>query len=114
LWVCGGTENLESTKETNLFRQSSTKDNHGLLSVGFNYTLPMLSVFQAEVFQNGDVRLQPMREDDSAYAPVAGAFMINTDKDTWRPEIRRYQNIGISTHYDNYLHGLGAGVTLTY
>jgi hypothetical protein len=41
----------------------------------------MLSVFQAEVFQNGDVRLQPMREDIPLTPRLRGVFMINTDKE---------------------------------
>jgi hypothetical protein len=101
-------------KETNLFGQSSTKDNRSLLSVGFNYTLPMLSVFQAEVFQNGDVRLQLMREDIPLTPRLRGAFMINTDKEYMGGlKYVATKNIGISTHYDSDM-GWGAGVTLTY
>ncbi|MFT7309335.1 MAG: hypothetical protein ACI964_001919 [Spirosomataceae bacterium] len=101
-------------KETNLFGQSSTKDNRSLLSVGFNYTLPMLSVFQAEVFQNGDVRLQLMREDIPLTPRLRGAFMINTDKEYMGGlKYVATKNIGISTHYDSDM-GWGAGVTLMY
>jgi CopA family copper-resistance protein len=101
-------------KETNLFGQNSTKDNRSLLSVGFNYTLPMLPVFQAEIFQNGDVRLQLMREDIPLTPRLRGAFMVNTDKE-YMGGLKYVvtKNIGISTHYDSDM-GWGAGVTLTY
>lgn len=36
--------------EKNIFGQSNTKDNRSLLSLGFNYTLPMLVRLQSEVF----------------------------------------------------------------
>ena len=50
-------------QEKNLFGQINTKDNRSLVSFGLNYTLPMLFIFQTEVFHNGNVRLQLMRED---------------------------------------------------
>ena len=49
--------------EKNIFGQENTKDKRAVLSAGVNYTLPMLVIAQAEVFQDGNVRLQLMRED---------------------------------------------------
>jgi len=36
-------------QEKNLFGQANTKDQRAVLSVGVNYTLPMLILFQSEV-----------------------------------------------------------------
>lgn len=101
-------------QETNLFGQSNTKDIRNLASVGFNYTLPLLVVFQAEVFHNGDVRLQLMREDIPISKRLRAGFMINTDKE-YMVDLRYIinKNIGIRTHYDSDM-GFGAGLTLNY
>jgi len=101
-------------QETNVFEQTNTKDNRNLVSVGFNYTLPMLLIFQAEVFHNGDVRLQLMREDIPLSQRLRWAFMANTDKEYmtgFKYIVTR--NIGITTHYDSDM-GIGFGATLNY
>ncbi len=49
--------------EKNVFGQSNTKDNRSVLSLGVNYTLPLLVIAQAEVFSDGNVRFQLSRED---------------------------------------------------
>ena len=49
--------------EKNLFGQRNEKDTRRQFSLGFIYTLPMLVNFQAEVYHDGIVRLQLMRED---------------------------------------------------
>jgi hypothetical protein len=67
--------------EKNLFGQINTKDNRSLFSAGFNYTLPMLVKFQTEVFTNGDIRMQLMREDIPVAKKLRAAFMVNTDKE---------------------------------
>ncbi len=51
--------------EKNLFGQTNTKDNRSLLSLGFNYTLPMLVRLQSEIFTDGNFRVQLSREDIS-------------------------------------------------
>lgn len=101
-------------KESNLFNQSNTKDNRHLFSVGFNYTLPMLVIFQTEVFHNGDVRLQLMREDIPISKRLRVGFMLNTDKE-FMVGLRYIvnKNIGIRTHYDSDM-GFGVGLTLNY
>ncbi len=101
-------------QETNVFEQTNTKDNRNLVSVGFNYTLPMLLIFQAEVFHNGDVRLQLIREDIPLSQRLRWAFMANTDKEYmtgFKYIVTR--NIGITTHYDSDM-GIGFGATLNY
>jgi len=101
-------------QETNLFSQTNSKDNRNLVSVGFNYTLPMLIIFQTEVFHNGDVRLQLMREDIPISKRVRAGFMLNTDKE-FMVDLRYIvnKNIGIRTHYDSDM-GFGLGLSLNY
>jgi len=101
-------------QETNLFSQTNSKDNRNLVSVGFNFTLPMLIVFQTEVFHNGDVRLQLMREDIPISKRVRAGFMLNTDKE-FMVDLRYIvnKNIGIRTHYDSDM-GFGLGLSLNY
>jgi CopA family copper-resistance protein len=101
-------------QETNLFQQTNSKDNRTLFSLGFNYTLPMLLVFQAEVFHNGDVRLQLMREDIPISKRLRAGFMLNTDME-YMVDLRYIvgKNIGIRTHYDSDM-GFGAGLSLNY
>jgi CopA family copper-resistance protein len=101
-------------QEKNLFGQINTKDNRQFLSVGIDYTLPMLIKFQAEVYHNGDVRLQLMREDIPLGKRLRGSFMVNTDKEYMIGG--RYiftKNLSVSSHYDSDM-GLGAGLTITY
>jgi CopA family copper-resistance protein len=100
--------------EKNLFGQINTKDNRSLFSAGFNYTLPMLVKFQTEVFTNGDVRMQLMREDIPVAKKLRAAFMINTDKE-YMVSLNYIlgRNWSIRTHYDSDM-GFGAGITLAY
>ena len=101
-------------QETNLFNQSNTKDNRSLVSLGFDYTLPMLVIFQAEVYHNGDVRLQLMREDIPISKRVRAGFMVNTDKE-YMADLRYIinKNMGIRTHYDSDM-GFGVGLSVNY
>ncbi|MFY7900898.1 MAG: multicopper oxidase family protein, partial [Chitinophagaceae bacterium] len=89
-------------KEKNIFGQSNTKDNRAVLSIGFNYTLPMLIRFQSEVFTNGIVRLQLMREDIPVSKRLRAGFMVNSDKE-YMVDMRYIvtRNMGIRTHYDS-------------
>ncbi len=101
-------------QETNLFNQSNTKDNRSLFSLGFDYTLPMLVIFQTEVYHNGDVRLQLMREDIPISKRLRAGFMINTDKE-YMVDLRYIlnKNMGIRTHYDSDM-GFGVGLNVNY
>ncbi|WP_229236349.1 multicopper oxidase domain-containing protein [Emticicia sp. TH156] len=100
--------------ERNIFKQSNTKDNRSLLSLGFNYTLPMLLRFQSEVFTDGNVRLQLSREDIPLGKRLRGMFMINTDKEFMGGfDYIATRNIRARIHYDSDM-GLGVGVVFNY
>jgi uncharacterized protein YueI len=100
--------------EKNLFGQSNTKDNRTQISIGLEYTLPMLVKAQAEIYQDGNLRLQLMREDIPVAKRLRMSFMLNTDKEYmggFRYILSR--NVALSAHYDSDM-GLGAGITLSY
>jgi len=101
-------------QEKNLFGQTSTKDNRAVLSVGVNYTLPMLVRFQAEIFTDGIFRLQLMREDIPVTKRLRAAFMVNTDKE-YMAGLNYILNrsFSVRTHYDSDM-GFGAGLTFSY
>ncbi len=101
-------------QEKNIFGQTNKKDNRTAVSLGFNYTLPMLIVFQAEVFHDGIVRLQLMREDIPISKRLRFGFMVNTDKE-YMLELGYIVNrfMRVRTHYDSDM-GFGAGLTLNY
>ena len=101
-------------QEKNLFGQTNTKDNRAVLSLGVNYTLPMLVRFQTEIFADGIVRLQLMREDIPVTKRLRCAFMINTDKEYMAGlNYILNRNFSVRTHYDSDM-GFGAGVTFNY
>jgi len=101
-------------QERNLFGQTNTKDNRAVASLGFNYTLPLLVVFQAEVFQDGNVRLQLEREDIPISKRLRASFMVNTDKEYMIGlNYIAGKNLGFRTHYDSDM-GFGVGLTLNY
>lgn len=101
-------------KEENIFGQTNTKDNRTQISVGVNYTLPMLIIAQAEVYQDGNVRLQLMREDIPISKRIRAGFMFNTDME-YMIDLRYIlnKNMGIRTHYDSDM-GFGVGLNLNY
>ena len=100
--------------EKNIFGQKNTKDQRAVFSLGAEYTLPMLVKLQGEVFTDGNVRFQLVREDIPLTARLRGAFMINTDKE-YMAGLKYIvtRNFGISTHYDSDM-GIGFGITATY
>jgi CopA family copper-resistance protein len=100
--------------ETNMFGQTNTKDNRHFLSVGVNYTLPLLIVAQAEVFTGGYFRIQLERKDIPISKRLRMNLMWNTDYEYMaglRYIIKR--NFGITTHYDSDM-GWGVGASLNY
>ena len=100
--------------EKNLFGQTNTKDQRAVLSLGAEYTLPMLVKLQGEVFTDGNVRFQLMREDIPISPRLRWAFMVNTDKEYMTGfKYIATRNLGISTHYDSDM-GIGFGATLNY
>lgn len=100
--------------EKNLFGQKNTKDERALVSAGFVYTLPMLVNFQAEVYHDGNVRLQLMREDIPISKRIRAGFMVNTDKE-YMGELSYIlnRNMSVRTHYDSDM-GFGLGLKLNY
>ncbi len=100
--------------EKNLFGQTNTKDSRAVISVGINYTLPMLVRFQSEIFTDGIVRLQLMREDIPVTKRLRFAFMVNTDKEYMAGLNYIFtRNFSVRTHYDSDM-GFGVGLTFTY
>lgn len=100
--------------EKNLFGQKNTKDERALVSAGFVYTLPMLVNLQAEVYHDGNVRLQLMREDIPVSKRIRAGFMVNTDKE-FMGELSYIlnRNMSMRTHYDSDM-GFGLGLKLNY
>jgi CopA family copper-resistance protein len=100
--------------EENLFGQANTKDNRAVLSVGVEYTLPMLVKAQVEAFTDGNVRLQFERMDIPVSKRLRMNLMWNTDKE-YMAGLRYIvkKNFGITTHYDSDM-GMGFGLSLNY
>ncbi len=104
----------EDVQESNLFGQTNTKDKRAVVSLGVNYTLPMLIVAQAEVFTDGKVRLQFERKDIPVSKRLRMNLMWNTDKEYMaglRYIVTRWGSL--SSHYDSDM-GFGAGFILNY
>jgi CopA family copper-resistance protein len=100
--------------EENLFGQTNTKDNRAVFSAGVEYTLPMLIKAQAEVYTDGNFRLQFERMDIPVSKRLRMNLMWNTDNEYMaglRYIVKR--NFGITTHYDSDM-GLGFGLSLNY
>jgi len=101
-------------EEKNMFGQSNTKNNRAVVSVGLNYTLPMLIRFQGEIFTDGIVRLQLMREDIPFTKRLRFAFMVNTDKEYMAGFNYIFSRaLALRTHYDSDM-GFGVGLTFGY
>lgn len=100
--------------QDNLFGQPISKDNRALFSVGVNYTLPMLVVFQTGVLTNGYVRMQLMREDIPILKRLRFSFMLNTDRE-YMGGLKDIvtKNIALSTPYDSDM-GWAARVTISF
>ncbi|MCX2475360.1 multicopper oxidase domain-containing protein [Pedobacter sp. MC2016-05] len=101
-------------KEKNLFNQQNRKNTRHSLSVGFNYLLPMLVNFQAQVYPDGIVRLSLIREDIPVSKRFRAGFMLNSDIE-YMADLRYIvnRNIGVRTHYDSDM-GFGVGVSVGY
>ncbi len=104
----------EGEVEKNLFGQANTKDKRQQFSLGLEYTLPMLVKIQGEIYHDGNLRLQFMREDIPISKRLRMNFMLNTDTEYMAGfKYILGRNIAISTHYDSDM-GLGLGLTLNY
>lgn len=111
-WRTRGMDMPETEK--NMFGQVNTKNRRAQLSAGFEYTLPMLVKFQAEVYTDGNLRMQLMREDIPVSKRIRMSLMFNSDYE-YMAGIRYIvtRNVAISSHYDSDM-GLGFGLTLSY
>jgi len=100
--------------EKNIFTQKNSKDNRILASIGLEYTMPLLIKLQAEVYHNGYVRLQLMREDIPLTKRLRMDFMVNTDLE-YMVGLRYIitKNIGAKIHFDSDM-GVGVGLTIGY
>ena len=100
--------------EKNVFGQTNTKDLRSVFSLGFNYTLPMMLRFQAEVFTDRIVRLQLMREDIPVSKRMRASFMVNTDLEYMLGLHYIVSRIvSLRAHYDSDM-GFGLGVSVGY
>jgi FtsP/CotA-like multicopper oxidase with cupredoxin domain len=104
----------QNEPEKNLFGQTNTKDNRTQFSLGVAYTLPLLLILQGEVYHDGNVRVQLMREDIPISKRLRAAFMVNTDKEYMLGlSYIVSKNFGFRAHYDSDM-GYGVGLTFTY
>jgi FtsP/CotA-like multicopper oxidase with cupredoxin domain len=100
--------------EKNLFGQKSTKDQRAVVSLGLEYTLPWLIILQGEVFHDGKVRFQLIRQDIPLSKRLRFNFMVNTDKEYMAGlKYIATRHLSITTHYDSDM-GIGAGINLNY
>jgi hypothetical protein len=100
--------------EKNLLGQLNTKNNRQQFSLGFSYTLPMLVNFQSEIYHDGNVRLQLMREDIPVSKRLRASFMVNTDKEyMFGGRYILARNLSLGAHYDSDM-GFGVGLTVNY
>ena len=101
-------------QEANLFNQTDTKDTRQSFSLGFQYTLPMLILFEAEVFIDGTILLQLKRDDIPITKRLRLGLMYNSDKE-YMVDLKYIlnKNMGIRTHYDSDM-GFGIGLNLNY
>lgn len=101
-------------QEKNIFGQTDTKDTRKAFSIGVLYTLPMLVKLESEVFTDGTVLLQLMREDIPVTKRLRMSLMVNSDKE-YMASLKYIlnKNIGIRTHYDSDM-GFGVGISLNY
>lgn len=100
--------------EKNLFGQTNTKDQRGVICFGVQYTLPMLVRADARVDMEGKIRIQLGREDMPLSSRLRFNFMWNTDKEYmtgFRYILSKY--VSVSSHYDSDM-GFGAGLSITY
>ena len=104
----------EKETETNLFGQTNTKNNRGVVHLGFEYTLPFFIAADVSVDHTGYVRLQLKREDIPLTKRLRLWGMYNTDFEyNFGAKYILTKYISASSHYDSDM-GFGAGLTFTY
>ncbi len=100
--------------EDNLFGQTNTKNSRSVGHIGFQYTLPMLLVFDLRIDTDGQLRSQLMREDIPLTPRLRLDLMGNTDLE-YMAGLRYVfdKTWAVRTHYDSDM-GFGVGVAVTY
>jgi hypothetical protein len=74
----------------------------------------MLLIFQAEMYHDGNARLQLMREGIPLGKRLRGSFMVNSDKEyMFSGRYILARNLSVAAHYDSDM-GAGVGLTLNY
>ncbi len=105
---------MHNDGETNLFGQTSTKDQRSVFCFGVQYTLPMLISADFRVDTEGKLRLQFMREDIPISKRLRLGLMYNSDFEYMAGlKYVLNQSFALSAHYDSDM-GFGAGITVTY
>jgi len=101
-------------QEKNIFGPTDTKDTRKAFSICLLYTLPMLVKLESEVFTDGTVLFQLMREDIPVTKRLRMSLMVNSDKE-YMGSLKYIlnKNIGIRTHYDSDM-GFGVGLSFNY
>ena len=74
----------------------------------------MMVILQTEIYHDGNLRIQLMREDIPITKRVRASFMLNTDKE-YMAGLKYIvtRHLGISVHYDSDM-SIGGGLTLNY
>ena len=100
--------------DKNLLQQTNTKDNRTQFSIGMAYTLPLLLILQTEIYHDGNVRVQLMREDIPISKRLRMHFMSNTDLEYMVGfQYIVLKNMSIRTHFDSDM-GFGVGLNFNY
>ncbi|MDO8998130.1 MAG: multicopper oxidase domain-containing protein [Bacteroidota bacterium] len=103
-----------SNNEKNVFGQSNTKDNRGVVCLGVQYLLPFLVVADLRYDHNNNLRLQITRDDIPLTSRLRLWGMFNTDLE-YSAGIKYIltKYFSASSHYDSDM-GIGVGVKITY
>ena len=96
------------------FGQNVMPENENVVIAGVRYILPFLIMADANVDQNGKVRLEFSRERIKISPRIRGSFSVNSDKEyDFGLKYVLQKWVSISTNYDSEF-GFGAGLTFQY
>jgi FtsP/CotA-like multicopper oxidase with cupredoxin domain len=104
---------MDDMKKT-WFGQEVMPKNQNVAIAGIRYILPMLIIADANVDQNGRVRLELGRENIPISPRIRGSFSVNSDKEyDFGLKYILQKWVAFSTNYDSE-YGFGAGLTFMY
>ncbi|QOW11427.1 copper oxidase [Kaistella flava (ex Peng et al. 2021)] len=96
------------------FGQNVIPKNQNVAIAGIRYILPFLVVADANIDQNGKVRLELGREGIKISPRIRGSFAVNSDKEfDFGLKYILQKWVSLSTNYDSE-YGFGAGLTFMY